>query len=124
MHMQIHVTPPQPGYPTLRRWPRYKIEVPVRLIAERPTRLVFVQGRGSELNIGGMAVCAGIDVAVDEQVGLEFTPPYSEQPITVRGFVRNRSGHTYGIEFITANDCDYMNVGQLESILQALGSES
>lgn len=69
-----------------------------------------------------MAVFAGIEVSLHEQVAVEFTPPYAGQPIRVRGFVRNRSGYTYGIEFITENDTDYRSVGHLETILQTLGT--
>lgn len=119
--MSIQVTLPQANYEALRRWPRYAIDVPVRLITQRPTKTAVVQGRGRELNRGGMAVYAGVEVFIDEQVAVEFTPPYAGQPVRVRGFVRNRSGYTYGIEFITENDADYKNVGQLESILRNLG---
>jgi hypothetical protein len=122
--MGIQVTLPQQGYDAIRRWPRYNIDVPVRLIAQRPTKVAIVQGRGKELNRGGIAVFAGMELSLNEQVAVEFTPPYAGQPVRARGFVRNRSGYTYGIEFITENDADYKNVGQLESILKNLGSVS
>jgi hypothetical protein len=122
--MSIEVVLPQIGYKTARRWPRYTIDVPVRLITQRPTKVAIVQGRGRELNHGGIAVFAGVEVSIDEQVAVEFTPPYAGQPIRARGFVRNRNGYTYGIEFITENDADYRNVGQLEAILKTLGSVS
>jgi len=122
--MGIQVTLPQQGYQTLRRWPRYNIDVPVRLIAQRPTKVAIVQGRGRELGCGGIAVFAGIELSIDEQVAVEFTPPYSGEPIRVRGFVRNRSGYTYGVEFITDNNADYRSVGKLELILKTLGSVS
>lgn len=67
-----------------------------------------------------MAVFAGVELSVDEQVAVEFTPPYSE-PIRARAFVRSRNGYTYGIEFITEDDTDYRNVRQLEAILTSLG---
>ena len=120
--MGIQVILPQQGYEPLRRWERYKIDVPVRLIAQRPTKVAIVPGRGRELNRGGMAVFAGVELSTDELVAVEFTPPYAGQPIRVRGFVRNRSGYTYGIEFVTENDSDYKNVGQLETILKTLSS--
>lgn len=122
--MGIQVTLPQEGYQTLRRWPRYNIDVPVRLIAQRPTKVAIVQGRGRELGCGGIAVFAGIELSIDEQVAVEFTPPYAGEPIRVRGFVRNRSGYTYGVEFITDNNADYRSVGKLELILKTLGSVS
>jgi PilZ domain len=121
--MGIQVTLPQEGFETIRRGPRYKIDVPVRLIAQRP-KAAIVHGRGRELGRGGMSVFAGIDLSIDEQVAVEFTPPCAGQPISVRGFVRNRNGYTYGIEFITENDADYRNVWQLEAILKTLSSAS
>jgi hypothetical protein len=120
--MGIDLVLPQQGYETVRRWPRYKVDVPVRMIAQRPTKVAIVQGRGKELNRGGLAVFAGVELSIDEQVAVEFTPPYSGQPIRVRAFVRNRNGYTYGVEFITENDTDYKNVGLLESILRTFGS--
>ena len=120
--MGTQVTLPQEGYGILRRWPRYQVDLPVRLIAQRPTKVAIVPGRGRELNRGGMAVLAGMELPLNEQVAVEFTPPYAGQPMRLRGFVRNRSGYKYGIEFITENDADYQNVGQLEAILKTLGS--
>ena len=109
-------------YETLRRWPRYTTDVPVRLITQRATNAAVVHGRGRELNHGGMVVFAGVELSVGEQVAVDFTPPYAGQPIRVRSFVRNRNGYAYGLEFITENDADYSNVGQLESILRTLSS--
>ena len=109
------------GYETPRRWPRYNIDVPVRLFTQLPKK-VAVQSRGKQLGCGGMAVVAAIDLAIGEQVAVEFTPPSSGQPIRVRAFVRNRKDQEYGIEFITENDIDYNTVQALEAILRSLGS--
>lgn len=119
--MVIQITLPQESYDIRRRWPRYKIDVPVRLIVQRPTNVVIVLGRGRALNRGGMAIFAGIELSLDERVAAEFTPPYYGLPVRVRGLVRNRSGDTYGIEFITGNDDDYRNAGQIEFIFNAMG---
>ncbi len=118
--MAIQITLPDQAYETPRRWPRYKVGVPVRLIAEGPTKVAVARGRGRELNVGGMAVIADIELTIDEQVAIEFMPCDVGQPIRVRGSVRNRNGYSYGIEFITENDNDFRNMGQLESILKTL----
>lgn len=120
--MSTEVVLPQQGYTTVRRWPRYKVDVPVRVITQGLTKVTIVQGRGSELNNGGMAIFAGTELAIDAQVQVEFTPPYSGQPIRVRCFVRNRNGYRYGVEFITESDDDYESVNQIEAILRSLGS--
>lgn len=116
------VTPQQRGYSTARRFPRYKVDVPVRVITQGLTKVTIVQGRGSELNNGGMAIFAGMELSIGAQVLVEFTPPYSGQPVRVRCFVRNRVGYRYGVEFITESDDDYENVNRIETILKSMGS--
>ncbi len=64
-----------------------------------------------------MAVIVDGELAIAEQVGVEFMLPSLEEPITVRAFVRNRTGSCYGIEFISENDEDYYYVGLLEAAL-------
>jgi hypothetical protein len=68
-----------------------------------------------------MAVSGRVEIGIGTQVALEFTLPYSEQPLRVRCFVRNRQRHTYGLEFIAENDSDYDSVGQIETILGKMG---
>jgi hypothetical protein len=120
--MSTEVVLPQQGYATMRRWPRYKVDVPVRVITQGLTKVTIVQGRGAELNNGGMAIFAGTELAIDAQVEVEFTPPYSGRPIRVRCFVRNRDGYRYGVEFITERDDDYESVNQIEANLRSIGS--
>jgi hypothetical protein len=106
------------GHAPERRWPRYKVDVPVQLATQGLTNGIIVQGRGSELNCGGMAVSGRIELVIGEQVALEFTPPHSGQPVSVRCFVRNRHRYTYGLEFIAENDSDYESVAQIEATLR------
>ena len=120
--MSSDIALPQLQYATMRRWPRYKVDVPVRVITQGATKTAIATDRGSELNNGGMAVFAGTELAIGAQVAVEFTPPYSGNPIRVRGFVKNRSGHRYGVEFITESDSDYQSVHQIETVLRSLGS--
>jgi hypothetical protein len=121
MAIAIEVVLPQPGHATDRRWPRYKINVPVQVVTDGPMNVVIVQGCGSELNGGGMAVSGKVELANGAQVAVEFTPPYSGQPVRIRCFVRNHQDDTYGLEFITENDSDYESVAQVEAILRKMG---
>lgn len=109
-------------YEALRRWPRYKLEVPLRILAQKGGTTVIVQGRGNELNEGGMAVFAGVELAMQEEIAVEFTPPYSGQPIRVRALVRDRSGYSYGVEFLAQTIADHQNVEQIRTVLRGLGS--
>ncbi len=120
--MATEVVMPQPGYATPRRWPRYKINVPVRVVVQKPDKTVIVSGRGMELNEGGMAIFAGVELRVGQRVEIEFTPPYDGQPVRVRSTVRNRNGYNYGVEFLVVNCEDKLQAAHIRHVLQALGS--
>ncbi len=107
-----------------RRWPRFAVDMPVqvRVTTQGPTRVVGCQGQGTDLSCGGLAVTADIDLPVGAQIGVEFIPPYSDQPIKFRCFVRNRDGRCYGVEFITENDDDYRKTGELQEGLAAMAA--
>ncbi len=121
--MATEVIMPQPGYARMRRWPRYRINVPVRLVVQRPDKTVIVSGRGMELNEGGMALFAGVELKPGQLVEIEFTPPYG-QPLRVRSTVRDRSGYNYGTEFLLLNGDDKQQAEQIRQVLQAMGSPS
>jgi hypothetical protein len=106
----------------MRRWPRYRINVPVRVVVQRPDKTVIVSGRGMALSEGGMAIFAGIELKVGQRVEIEFTPPYDGQPLRVCGTVRNRNGYNYGIEFLLLSREDKQQAEQIRQVLQAMGS--
>ncbi len=120
--MATEVIPVQPAYSPPRQWPRYKLDVPVRVIVRPRERVMIVPGRGSELNGGGLAVFVGLELAIGTHVVVEFTPPYSGEPIRVRCIVRDRNGYTYGLVFLLENEEDGQNVNQIRSVLAGLGS--
>ncbi len=98
--MAIEIVLPQAGFPVTRRWPRYKVNLPVRVLKQKRDRLVVIEARGAELNAGGISVLAIGKLAIGERVGIEFKPPYSAEPIRVRCIVRKRKGYMYGLDFI------------------------
>jgi PilZ domain len=110
------------AYPIARRWPRYKLTMPVRVVLPHTydTRLIY--GRGTELNEGGLAVFAAVELDVGQQVEVEFTPPYSGHPVRVRTIIRNRKGYFYGLEFHVTTPQEAEHVAHVRSILSALGS--
>jgi PilZ domain len=120
--MATDVVMPQPGYARMRRWPRYRINVPVRVVVQRPDKTVIVSGRGTELNEGGMCIFAGVELKLGQRVAIEFTPPYNGQPMRVRSTIRNRSGYNYGSEFLLLNREDKLQAEQIRQVLQAMGS--
>ena len=112
------------GWASQRRWKRYCVDmaVQVRVTTQGPTRIVASEGQGNDLSGGGLAVTVEMDLLIGSQIGVEFTPPYSDEPIVLRCFVRNRDGYRYGLEFITENDDDYQKTGDLQAGLAAMDS--
>jgi hypothetical protein len=82
-----------------RRWPRSKIDVPVRAVIHKPDRTLIRDGRGMEISEGGMCLLMDAELGLGDEVEVEFTPPYSGKPIRVRSEVRSRTGYRYGVEF-------------------------
>jgi hypothetical protein len=107
---------------TKRRCPRFAVDFPVqvRLTTQGPARVVACEAQGTDISGGGLAVRADIDLSLGAQIGVEFTPPYSDHPMMFRCFVRNRDGNCYGVEFITENDEDYRKAGELQLRLAAM----
>ena len=115
----MHTAPPPSSNPTERRWRRYNIHVPVRLVVHRPLHILRVSGRGTELNQGGMCVFAGVELNVGEQIELEFTAPYCGDPLRIWCLVRNRAGYYYGLEFLADNPGERQEVERFREILRS-----
>ena len=75
--MDVHLTrensPP-------RRWPRHRLDVPLRVIIHTPDKTVIRDGRSRELSEGGMCFAAGVELKMGDQVEIEFTPACSGIP--------------------------------------------
>ncbi|HYG98801.1 MAG TPA: PilZ domain-containing protein [Terriglobales bacterium] len=119
--MTTDPVPQPPIYAVPRRFPRYHLNVPLRVIAQRPDKLSIIEGRGNELNEGGMAVFAGVELGIGDQIAVEFTPPYSGSPIRVRCTVRNRQGYHYGVAFMLEDASDSRRVDEIRAVLKGLG---
>jgi hypothetical protein len=105
-------------YAVQRRFPRFKLDVPVRVISYRDNKANIVSGRGNEVSEGGMAIFAGVEIRPGEQIWVEFTPPYSSEPLRVRATVRNRTGYKYGIEFRADDAEERERVARLRELLR------
>jgi hypothetical protein len=77
-------------------------------------------GRGTSLSEGGMALFAGAELNPGDQVAVEFTPPFSAPPIRVDARICNRTGYTYGVEFLTESSAQKQEAAQLRSHLSSL----
>lgn len=97
---QASAVEPSPEPFLNRRWQRYKVNVPIRVIVSRAMKASIFDGRGTSLSEGGMALFAGAELRPGDQVAVEFTPPFSTPPIRVDARICNRSGYHYGVEFL------------------------
>jgi hypothetical protein len=95
-----------------RRWQRYHFDVPIRLISEHGDRVRVAEGRGTELNEGGLGLYAGIELEIGDRVEVELTVPFYSLSLKLQGVVRNRpgNGYYYGIHFV---DTDATQKGEI-----------
>ena len=101
-----------------RRSVRYKLDVPLRVILHKADATLIRDGRGTDLSELGMCVMASLELSVAEELEIEFTIPYSGEPIRVSGVVRNRRGYRYGCEFTPSGQAERDDVARLRQVLQ------
>jgi hypothetical protein len=118
-------TAPQPGSirssqekAVFRRWQRYRLNVPIRLIYTHEGTSKIVSGRGNDMSEGGVLVFAGLELKAGDAVLIEFTPPYSAGPVRAKGIVRHRRGYNYGVEFVQETDADKEQTERFRGLLR------
>jgi hypothetical protein len=104
-----------------RRWQRYHFDVPIRLVFENGKDTRVAEGRGTELNEGGLGLYAGIELEIGDQVEVELTVPFYCLSLKLQGVVRNRpgNGYYYGIQFV---DTDATQRGEIALFSKMLES--
>ena len=112
-----------PAYQTKRRSIRYKLDVPLRVIFHKQDATLIREGRGTEISEYGMCVMAGVELKFGEEVEIEFTLPYSGEPIRVSSAVRNHVGYRYGCEFIPDGQGEQQVAARLRQVLQTFAGE-
>ena len=103
-----------------RRWWRYKVNVPIRVIVCDIAKTTIVSGRAFSLSDGGMGMFAGAELSLGDEMAVEFTPPYSSPPIRVQGKIRHRAGYNYGVEFLSESDSQKRDIAVLCQHLSSL----
>ncbi|MGZ4787940.1 MAG: PilZ domain-containing protein [Terriglobales bacterium] len=119
--MAIDIVVTEPQIINTRRYRRYRLDVPVRVIVHSEEKTRIIHGRGHELNEGGLAVNAGVELEVADEVEVEFTPAYTGQPLRARAVVKNRNGYRYGLAFLTETAVDCERVEDIRIALQGVG---
>jgi hypothetical protein len=109
-----------PGYAYARRWLRYEVDVPIRVIVCTVAKTKIFDARGISLSEGGMALFAGAELRPGDLVAVEFTPAYSAPPIRVDATICNRMGYHYGVQFLIFSDSQKARVEELRRHLPTL----
>jgi len=106
-----------------RRWQRYRLNLPIRLIVSRSGNTRITNGRVSDISQGGVLVFAGIELNAGDETFVEFTEPYSGEPIRARGIVRHRRGYNYGLEFLSQTPAEQEQADKFRALVRlAAGS--
>ena len=100
-----------------RRWPRQKVDVPVRLVLHGYNRTFLVEGCGNDLSEGGMLVFAGLQLPVGREVEVEIQLPELSEPVRVPATIRDRNRYFYGLEFTAANSEQQSQIARLRQSL-------
>ena len=81
-----------------RRWPRHRVDLPVRIIALNGILTTPVPARGSEISRAGMALHAPVALKPGDRMQIQFP---TSTPSRVTAVVRSRIGECLGLEFLT-----------------------
>ena len=88
----------------VRRWPRYKMELRLKVLVLENAKPTPVFGRSSSLSQGGMGAYIPCEIRVGAAVLLELTFPGSAKEVRISAVVRNVEGFRYGLEFEHLSD--------------------
>ena len=79
-----------------RRWPRHRVDLPVRIIALNGILTTPVSARGSEISRAGMALHAPVALKAGDRMQLQFP---TSTPSRVTAVVRSRKIQMRGAAF-------------------------
>jgi len=102
----------KPDFTIQRRWPRYKVELRLKVKGDKPGQLAFAFGQGSDVSEGGMAAYIPAEFEVGDSMTLEVQLPYAKESLLLKAAVRNRNGFRYGLEYTQISDEDRQQLGK------------
>jgi hypothetical protein len=107
-----------------RRWQRFRLNIPIRLIVNREDSTRITEGRVQDISEGGVLIFAGIELRAGDKLSVEFTLPYSSTPVRAPGTVRHRHGYNYGVEFLSETSADQEQTAKFRNLLQLAAGEA
>ena len=107
----------------VRRRQRLRLNTPVCLVVPRPDKVNLVNARVRDISDDGVAIFAGVELAIDSEVQVEFAPPFGKGPLRVRAIVRNRRAYVYGLEFLPRDGEEEQTLQLLKAMLLPTGTK-
>jgi len=107
-----------PERAVFRRWQRYRLNLPIRIIFSKDGTTKIMAGRGNDMSEGGILVFAGLELQTGDEVSIECTTPFASGPVRARGVVRHRRGYNYGIEFLLDTKEDQEQTEKFRGLLR------
>ena len=92
---------------TLRRFPRYSLDVRVSVRVFRSDAALELWGRSIELGPDGIGITLTGQLERGEVATLEFTLPGTGTPLKLRALVRYRDGLRHGFEFLARDGAQH-----------------
>jgi hypothetical protein len=81
-----------------RRWPRYRVDLPVCIVGLNGVLTTPLPARGTDISRAGMALRATVPLRPGDLMQIQF-PTSARSRVTA--VVRNRIGNRLGLEFLT-----------------------
>ena len=83
--------------PNTRRWPRHRVDLPVRIVIPNGLLTSTVAGRATEISGSGMALRSTLGLEPGDLMQVEFP---TSNPSGVMAVVRNHKDDCFGVEFL------------------------
>ena len=80
-----------------RRWPRHRVDLPVRIVIPNGLLTSTVAGRATEISGSGMALHSTLGLKPGDLMQVEFP---TSNPSGVMAVVRNHKDDCFGVEFL------------------------
>src|ERR1700680_3928320 len=81
-----------------RRWPRHRVDLPVRIVIPNGPLTSTVPGRATEMSGSGMALHSPLGLKPGDLMQVEFP---TSNPSGVMSVVRNHKDDFFGVEFLS-----------------------
>lgn len=93
-----------------RRYPRFRLDVPIAVTVLREHGYQTVLGRTNDVAVGGIGAVVTEELPIGEVVKMEFPLETGSDPLSVRGVVRYRKSYLHGIEFLGLSATDLARI--------------